>query len=133
MASTKKKRQTKHRGNAAGFVETRGRTGRNRPVAETGKKGKGKGSGSAMRQARAERFSKPASWKNAFQRSLFAVVIFVALAIFVLNQKPAPAVALGVFMVLLYTPMSFYMDSYFYKRRQAQAAKAKADAKTAKR
>jgi len=28
MASTKKKRRTKHRGNAAGIVESRGRTGR---------------------------------------------------------------------------------------------------------
>jgi hypothetical protein len=28
MAQTKKKRSTKHRGNAAGIVETRGRTGR---------------------------------------------------------------------------------------------------------
>ena len=28
MAQTKRKRQTKHRGNAAGIVETRGRTGR---------------------------------------------------------------------------------------------------------
>ena len=28
MAQTKKKRNSKHRGNAAGIVETRGRTGR---------------------------------------------------------------------------------------------------------
>jgi hypothetical protein len=119
MASTKKKRQTKHRGNAAGFVETRGRTGRNRPVSDAGKSGKG---GSAARQSRANRFSKPPSWSSAAQRAVIAVAIFVVLAIVALHQKPAAAIALGGFMVLLYTPMGYYMDTYFYKRRQAQAA-----------
>ena len=118
MASTKKKRQTKHRGNAAGFVETRGRTGRNRPeVAPT--KGRGKGG------ARADRFNKPPSWSSALQRAVIAVAIFVAIAIIALHQPPAAAIALGAFMVLLYTPMGFYMDSYFYKRRRNQAAAAK--------
>ena len=39
MAQTKRKRQTKHRGNAAGVVESRGRTGR-KPTADE-KSGKG--------------------------------------------------------------------------------------------
>ena len=34
MAQTKRKRQTKHRGNAAGVVESRGRTGRKPTAAE---------------------------------------------------------------------------------------------------
>jgi len=34
MAQTKRKRQTKHRGNAAGVVESRGRTGRKPTKAE---------------------------------------------------------------------------------------------------
>ena len=117
MASTKKKRQTKHRGNAAGIVETRGRTGRNRPEVAPAK---GKGS------ARANRFNKPPSWSSALQRAVLAVAIFVVIAIVALHQPPAAAIALGVFMVLLYTPMGFYMDSYFYKRRRNQAAAAKA-------
>jgi hypothetical protein len=128
MASTKKKRQTKHRGNAAGIVETRGRTGRNRPEVAPAK-GKGRGArsgGGQMAQARANRFSKPPSWSGAAQRAVFAVAIFVAAAIFLLHQPPAAAVALGGFMVLLYTPMGYLMDSYFYKRRRSQAAAAKA-------
>ena len=127
MASTKKKRQTKHRGNAAGFVETRGRTGRNRPAGEEG--GKGKGRPSTMGQARAARFAKPPTWKGAFQRALFAVALFVVVVVLAFHQKPAPAIALGVFMLLLYTPMGFLMDSYFYKRRQTQAAAARASKK----
>ena len=38
MAQTKRKRQTKHRGNAAGVVEARGRTGRKPTAAEKGGK-----------------------------------------------------------------------------------------------
>ena len=34
MAQTRRKRQTKHRGNAAGVVESRGRTGRKPTAAE---------------------------------------------------------------------------------------------------
>ena len=124
MAPTKKKRQTKHRGNAAGFVETRGRTGRNRPEVAPGK-GRGKGGGT-MAQARANRFAKPPSWSSAFQRALFAVVIFVGVVVLAFGQKPLPAIALGVFMLLLYTPMGYLMDGYFYKRRRNQAAAAKA-------
>ena len=37
MAQTKRKRRTKHRGNAAGSIEARGRTGR-KPTAEEQKK-----------------------------------------------------------------------------------------------
>ena len=40
MAQTRRKRQTKHRGNAAGVVESRGRTGRKPTAAEkSGKAG----------------------------------------------------------------------------------------------
>ena len=38
MAQTKRKRQTKHRGNAAGVVESRGRTGRKPTEAEKTRK-----------------------------------------------------------------------------------------------
>jgi hypothetical protein len=114
MASTKKKRRTKHRGNAAGIVETRGRTGRNRPVADTKKQ---------RSTSRMERFNRPPSWKSAAQRAAIAVGIFVVVVVVAFHQKPAPAILLGGFMLLVYTPMGFYMDSFFYKRRQAQAAK----------
>jgi len=31
-------------------------------------------------------------------------------------------VAFGVFLVLFYTPLTFYTDNFFYKRRQAKLA-----------
>jgi hypothetical protein len=109
MAQTKRKRRTKHRGNAAGVVESRGRTGR----APEPAKGRGRG-------GRMDRFSRPPTWRGAFNRALIAVVIFVVVVVLLLRQNPAPAVALGGFMLLLYTPMGYYTDLFFYRRRQAK-------------
>ena len=113
MASTRRKRRTKHRGNAAGVVETRGRTGRK----PTGSERKPSG-----RAARLDRFSKPPSWRSSFNRALIAAAVFVAASILILKQKPIAGVAFGVFLVLFYTPLTFYTDSFFYRRRQAKLA-----------
>ena len=110
MAQTRKKRRTKHRGNAAGSIEVRGRTGR-RPTAAERKQ-----------QTRVDRFSKPPTWRGAANRALVAVAIFIAVVILIFNQKPAPAIALGGLMMLLYIPMGYYTDMYFYRRRQAKLA-----------
>jgi hypothetical protein len=114
VASTRKRRQTKHRGNAAGMVETRGRTGR-KPTTTERKSGGG-------RTARVNRFDKPPSWRSAFNRALIAAAVFVAASIIILKQKPIAGAAFGVFLVLFYTPLTFYTDSFFYKRRQAKLA-----------
>ena len=114
MAQTRRKRQTKHRGNAAGMVETRGRTGRK----PTGSERKPSGG----RTARGTRFDKPPSWRSSFNRALIAAAVFVAASIFILKQKPIAGVAFGVFLVLFYTPLTFYTDNFFYKRRQAKLA-----------
>jgi hypothetical protein len=114
VASTRRKRRTKHRGNAAGMVETRGRTGRKPTTAER-KPGGG-------RTARMDRFSKPPSWRSSFNRALIAAAVFVAASILILKQKPIAGVAFGLFLILFYTPLTFYTDTFFYKRRQAKLA-----------
>ena len=115
MASTRRKRQTKHRGNAAGMVETRGRTGR-KPT--TGERKPTRGG----RTARATRYDKPPSWRSSFNRALIAAAVFVVASIVLLKQKPIAGVAFGVFLVLFYTPLTFYTDNFFYRRRQAKLA-----------
>ena len=112
MAPTKRKRRsTKHRGNAAGMVETRGRTGR--------KSGPADGKTSA-RQARMDRFAKPPTVRNAVQRSAIAAVVFVAAMILIVHQTVAASIALGGFVLLFYVPLSYYTDLFFYRRRQAK-------------
>jgi hypothetical protein len=113
VASTRRKRRTKHRGNAAGVVETRGRTGRKPAGSERKPSG---------RASRLDRFNRPPSWRSSFNRALIAAAVFVAASILILKQKPIAGVAFGVFLVLFYTPLTFYTDIFFYRRRQAKLA-----------
>lgn len=116
MAQTKKKRTTKHRGNAAGVVETRGRTGR-KLTDEERKRGAQAGQRGAIRT---DRFDRPPTWRGAAQRSLVAVMIFVAVVVLLFKQDVAPAVALGSVLLLVYIPMSYYTDLWLFRRRQAK-------------
>jgi hypothetical protein len=109
MAQTKRKRRSKHRGNAAGVVETRGRTGR---PGEPAKGGKGRGA------LRADRLDRMPTWRSAANRSAIATIIFVVVIGFL--QNPAVALAFGVPMFFLYTGLGFYTDKWIYERRQAK-------------
>ena len=121
MAQTRKKRSTKHRGNAAGIVETRGRTGRKLTDAER-KANEQQGRG----VLRADRFTKPPTWRSAANRSLIAVFIFVAIMVLFIKQDPGASFALGGTLLILYIPMSYYTDLWLYRRRQRKDAEAKA-------
>jgi hypothetical protein len=114
MAQTRRKRRTKHRGNAAGIVEHRGRT--SRPPSPEARKAQRKDKARANRNAR---FDRPPSWRAAANRSLVTTAIFIAVVILVLRQPVPQAIALGGFMLLLYIPLGYTIDSFFYKRRQA--------------
>lgn len=112
MAQTKRKRRTKHRGNAAGTIEVRGRTGRP-PTAEE-KKQKEKLDRARAREAR---LNKPPTWKAAFNRAVFAsLLMFIFLLIFAKGNIAAAIIFAAVAMVL-YVPGGYYMDSWQYRRR----------------
>jgi hypothetical protein len=98
------------------MVETRGRTGRK--PSETERK-------TQTRGGRVNRYSKPPNWRSALNRAVIASAIFVVVSIFLLKLKPAPAVLFGVFLVLFYTPLTYYTDSFIYRRRQAKLAQGK--------
>ncbi len=115
MAQTKRKRRTKHRGNAVGMVEVRGRTGR-KPTA--GEKG-----GKPGPKSRLDRRDQPPTWKGAFQRAGIAAVIFVVLLLVLFHQKTFVTLAFGVIMLGFYVPMSYYMDLWIYRRNQARKAR----------
>lgn len=109
MAQTRKKRRTKHRGNAAGMVEARGRTGRAPSGSERGK---------AARKP--DRRDRPPSWRSAANRSLVAVVIFVAVLVLFLKQPLTTSAILGVAMLAFYVPLSYVTDRWIYRRRMAK-------------
>jgi hypothetical protein len=126
MAQTKRKRQTKHRGNAAGVVESRGRTGRRPTTAE--KTGKGGGSSSA-KDKRTDRLEREPTWRGAFYRAMAAAVVMLLISIMLL-KKPNEAIALFPIVLVLYVPISYYTDTWLYKRRVASKAKQAGGAST---
>jgi len=125
MAQTKRKRRTKHRGNAAGAVEVRGRTGRASAGAQRNARSTRPGTRSstgAARERRQARFDKAPTWRGAFLRALTASVLMVLISL-VIIKKPVQAAVLFPLVLLLYVPLSYYTDLYLYRRRQRQKAK----------
>jgi hypothetical protein len=112
MAQMRSKRKTKHRGNAAGVVEVRGRTGRP-PSPQERKK-----------QAREARLRKPPTWKGSAQRALLAggfMFIFLALTDHPKHGSRFLAAAIfAIVAMVLYTPGGFYMEQWLYRRRMAK-------------
>jgi Flp pilus assembly protein TadB len=121
MAQTKKKRRSKHRGNAAGGIEARGRTGR-KPTAEERKLSEKE----AARQARADRLNKPPTWRSASQRAALAALCFGLLLVFLFHTNVTQAIPLTGFVFLFYIPLGYYTDQFVYNRRQKMEAKKRA-------
>jgi Flp pilus assembly protein TadB len=117
VAQTKRKRRSKHRGTAAGTIESRGRTGRKPEASE-----RGASKQEQSRQRRLERLDRPPTWKSAGQRALIAAAVFLVAVLVLFKQKPGAAISLAAFMVLVYLPMGYYTDLFLYRRRQRKKA-----------
>jgi len=121
MAQTKKKRRSKHRGNAAGIVEARGRTGR-KPNAEERKATEKE----LAAQARRDRMMRPPTWRSAATRAGLAAVVFGVLLVTLFGTEPLRAVPLTLFVFVFYVPLGYYTDQLVYRRRQKLEAKKSA-------
>lgn len=123
MAGTKRKRQTKHRGNAAGVVEVRGRTGRKPTVEEKDP---------AKRQAAVARGrtrqDKPPTWRGSLWKAAIMAVILVVVLVLLNSKNAAGSVILLPIVFLVYWPLSFYTESWAYRRRQRSKASDSAKA-----
>jgi hypothetical protein len=124
MAGTKRKRQTKHRGNAAGFVEARGRTGR-KPTAEEKDPAKRQ---AAVVKDRRKREEKPPTWRGSFLKALGMAVILVVFLVVINTKHAAGSVILLPIVLLVYWPLSFYTEQWAYRRRQRSKTAASAKA-----
>jgi hypothetical protein len=119
MAQTKRKRQTKHRGNAAGVVESRGRTGRKPTAAE--KSGNPQDAAKAKERA-IDRRDRPPTWRGAFIKGMFAAVVLLLFTIFFL-PKSNSLIALFPVVLVMYTVISYYTDRLVFRYRQRNKAK----------
>lgn len=123
MAQTKRRRQTKHRGNAGGVIETRGRTGRP-PSAEEKKRNER----DTRREERLNR--KPTLKGSALKASLAGAFMFVFLLVTnnsKTGNKFVAAVVYAVIAMVLYIGLGYYIEMFMWRRRMAkkQAASAR--------
>src|SRR5271165_5115683 len=111
MAQTKRKRRTKHRGTAAGTIQTKGRTGRP-PSADDKKKG-------SRIEARERRLNSPPTWKASITRAAIASgLMFVFLALVgPKSHRIISAAVFALFALLIYVPAGYWIEMFMYRRR----------------
>jgi hypothetical protein len=118
MAQTKRKRRSKHRGNAAGTVEARGRTGR-KPTAEEQRK-------RSTADGRAERRFQQPTWTGAATRAGLASIMLFALfqtGLAGKDQTLVTSLVLAVAAFVIYVPMGYKVDRMFWQRRMRKAGR----------
>jgi hypothetical protein len=120
MAQTKRKRRSKHRGNAAGVVEARGRTGR-RPTAEEQRT-------TSRQTARERRMNRPPSWNSAFLKAALMaglLFLFTRIGVFGSEASISQSIVLCAFAIVLYTPLAYVTDRWVYQRAQKRLQQQK--------
>ncbi len=119
MAQTKRKRQTKHRGNAAGVVEARGRTGRP-PSAEEKKRT----TRSTRDTRREERLNRKPTWKSSAQRAVLAGGFMFLFLMLTYHSKSGnrfvAALLYAVMAALLYIVLGYWLETFLWRRRMAK-------------
>ena len=108
MAQTKRKRQTKHRGTAAGQVTNRGRTSKP-PSASVVKKQK-------REEAKVSRLTRKPTWSSAAVRSALAAV-FICIFLLVTTHKPTTSILFAAIAAIIYIPTGFYFETMMWRRR----------------
>jgi Flp pilus assembly protein TadB len=112
MAQTKRKRRTKHRGNAAGGIEVRGRTGRP-PSPEERKK-------QERAQAREARLNQPPTWKSSRNRALMASGFMFVLLLVTSKFNVVASVLFAIVALAIYIPAGYWLENFLYRRRMAK-------------
>src|SRR3954454_11880005 len=120
MAQTKRKRRNKHRGNAVGIVEARGRTSKPREGDTRARSGRGTAGG----RAGARPLKPPTLQGSLLKASMGGIVLFALTYFGVLGKSATVGGALGLaaLAVIFYTPIMYMTDRWVYKRKSAQAA-----------
>jgi hypothetical protein len=118
MAQTKRKRRSKHRGNAAGTIEARGRTGRKPTAAE-----QRKAAGAQAREDR--RFVEPTWTSAALRAGLASLMLFVLFQVGLAGdqQTVATSLILAVAAFMIYVPLGYKVDRIFWQRRMRKAGR----------
>ena len=131
MPGATKKRKRKQRGTQGGKVGGRRSRPRSRAEAKAQARSRGRSKGSG-RTPIAERVGSEPTWRGAVNRALIASGIFLLLLVLLFGQPLPQALALSAFMLLVYIPMGYYMDRFFYRMRMRKEQKKRAEAQAEK-
>ncbi len=122
--TSKRRRPTKHRGNAAGAIEARGRTGRKPTAAEKSGSGGRGGAGRARSTSapRPKRYERAPTWKAAGLKAAAAAIIVYAISALLLKRPVSSNLLLLPIVLGIYAPLIYYTDLYMYRRYQRKQA-----------
>src|SRR4051794_4984544 len=109
--SQKRRRRKKRRGTQGGSIDRRGPRGRPRTRAEARARAKSRGS----KKTPVSRADRLPTWRGAVNRGLLAAGVFLVLLILLFKQPVASAIGLSAFMLIVYIPMGYYLDKFFYR------------------
>jgi hypothetical protein len=114
MGQTKRKRRSKHRGNAVGAVEARGRTSKPREGATRATSGRG------GRVAGRPAPKTPTMRSAATKAAVGIVILFVFFRFLGSGTTTGQALAMCVVAFVLYTPLMYLTDKWIYSRKLKQ-------------
>ena len=117
--SSRQKRRKKHRGTQAGTVRQRSRRSGTRTTGNL-----------APAERRRQRLDRPPSWRAAANRAAISALVFFAVLVLVLRQATGNAIVLALFMLLVYIPMGYGIDSFIYRFRQRKKQRDQAESST---
>ena len=118
MAQTKRKRRNKHRGNAVGVVEARGRTSKPREGSKTAAKPARGARGALGRQ----QLKPPTIQASAIKALVGCVILFVFFRFLSKGTTTGGALSMCAVAFVLYTPIMYWTDKFIYNRKQRQMA-----------
>jgi hypothetical protein len=114
--TTKRRRTTKHRGNAAGVIESRGRTGRRPTAAEKSGSGGRSGSARSTPKVRQNRYEKRPTWRGALIKAVAAaIVVYLAVSLLAKHSATGNLLLLPI-IVGIYAPLIYYTDMWMHRR-----------------
>ena len=121
MPGNAKPRRRKHRGTQTGSISRRqSRRPRNRQEAMAQARTRGKGGGG--RKARVDRRDQPPTWRGAVVRGLLFAALLLPVSL-LFGQPLGGAIALTLVAAIVYVPLGFYTETFFYNRRMARRQK----------
>ncbi len=129
----RKRRRRKHRGTQGGGLDTRGPRGRPRTREEARARARQKQSTRGKQKGAVDRRDIQPTWRSAFMRGLFGSAIFFLLFWLAFKRPAGAALGLSAVLLLIYVPLGFYVDTFFWRRRMRQLQAARAAAKQERR